>query len=316
MNLGVSKLWVGAHCLAAMRTARRLPIALAPAVASFGLTGCAGVLDPAGPTGLAERTILLDSLAIMLAIVIPVIVATLLFAWWFRRGNSRARYLADWSNSGRLELIIWSIPALVVVFLGGIAWVGSHRLDPAEPIAGHGPPEEIEVVSLDWKWLFIYPRQGIASVNELVIPAGVPVHFRLTSSSVMNTFFVPRLGSQIYTMNGMATQLSLLADKPGTYRGFSGHFSGDGFADMHFLTRAVAPADFQAWVDRTRAEPNRSLDRAAYAVLATQSIVQHPLTYHAVEPSLFDAILDQAAPPGPGPVSGRPDPQTSPQRGD
>lgn len=278
-------------------------------------SGCAGVLDPVGAIGEAERTILLDSVAIMLAIVIPVIAATLGFAWWFRRGNARARYLPDWANSGQIELIIWSIPALVVIFMGGVAWIGSHRLDPAEPIPDGGPPLEVEVVSLDWKWLFIYPHQGVASVNELVIPAGVPVHFRLTSSSVMNTFFVPRLGGQIYTMNGMATQLNLIAEKPGSYRGFSGHFSGDGFADMHFATRVLPPRQFGAWVSATRAASSPSLDRAAYAQLAKQGVVTHPFAYRAVEPTIFDAILNQIAPPGPGPIIGLPDAQKPPRTG-
>lgn len=282
--------------------------------AMLALGGCSGVLDPAGPIGGAEKTILLNALTIMLAIVIPVILATLAFAWWFRAGNARARRLPDWAHSGRIELIVWSIPALVVIFVGGIAWIGSHQLDPAQPIDSDAKPLEVEVVSLDWKWLFIYPEQGVASVNELVMPAGVPVHFRLTSASVMNTFFVPRLGSQIYTMNGMATQLNLRADTPGDYRGFSGHFSGDGFADMHFVARAVPADQFEAWVDATRNTASPSLDRATYAVLARQGVVAQPFAYRAVEPSLFDAILTQVA-PGPGPVIGRPNPQTSPKRG-
>jgi cytochrome o ubiquinol oxidase subunit 2 len=285
-------------------------VAAAPALA-----GCGGVLDPAGPIGGAEKTILLNSLAVMLVIVIPVMMATLAFAWWFRAGNARARYLPDWSHSGRIELIVWSIPALVVIFIGGIAWIGSHRLDPAQSIAGHGPPLEVEVVSLDWKWLFIYPQQGIASVNELVMPAGVPVHFRLTSASVFNTFFVPRLGSQIYTMNGMATQLNLLAQTPGTYHGLSGHFSGDGFADMHFLARAEPAAQFAAWAQATHAAAGPSLDRAEYGRLSRQGVVARPFVYASVEPGLFDAVLTQSLPPGPGPSAGRPDPQTSPRRG-
>src|SRR5205814_6806445 len=177
------------------------------------------VLDPQGVIGIAEKTILIDSLAIMLAIIVPTIAATLGFAWWFRASNTRATYLPDWAYSGRLELIVWAIPLLTIILLGGVAWIGSHDLDPAKPL---GPPDaalEVEVVSLDWKWLFIYPEQHVASVNKLVIPAGVPIHFTLTSASVMNSFFIPRLGSMIYTMNGMATQLYLHADRPGTYAG-------------------------------------------------------------------------------------------------
>src|SRR5262249_18358978 len=177
----------------------------------------------------------------MLAIVIPVIVATLAFAWWYRASNTRARRLPDFAYSGRIELVVWSIPVLVVMFLGGMAWVSSHQLDPAEP-AGPGKPLDVQVVSLDWKWLFIYPDQGVASVNRLVLPVGTPVRFQLTSASVMTAFFIPRLGSMIYTMNGMVTPLNLRADRPGVFQGEASHFSGDGFSDMRFETDAVTPA--------------------------------------------------------------------------
>jgi cytochrome o ubiquinol oxidase subunit 2 len=193
-----------------------------------------GVLDPRGPVGKAERIILYDSTAIMLAVIVPVIVLTLVFAWWFRARNSQARYRPDWEYSGRIEMIIWSIPALVILFLGGIAWTWSHDLDPPRPLAESTAPLDIEVVSLDWRWLFIYPHEGIASLNRLVVPAGVPLRFRLTSTTVMNSFFVPQLGSQIYAMPNMVTRLNLKADQPGTYEGLSAQFSGDGFSDMRF----------------------------------------------------------------------------------
>ena len=207
---------------------------VAAACLGLQLAGCEGVLDPRGPVGLSERLILLDSLAIMLAIIVPVILATLGFAWWFRAGNAKAAYRPDWAFSGTLELIVWAIPALVITFLGGIAWFGSHALDPYRPLRSSAKPVEVEVVSLDWKWLFLYPEEGVATVNQLVIPVGAPVHFRLTSSGVMNSFFVPQLGSQIYTMAGMTSQLSLQADQPGETRGLSAQFSGQGFADMRF----------------------------------------------------------------------------------
>ena len=206
--------------------------------------------------------ILIDSLAIMLAIVVPTIVATLAFAWWFRASNTRARYLPDWDYSGRIELIVWSIPLLVIMLLGGVAWIGSHDLDPAKPLASNTPPLEVQVVSLDWKWLFIYPDQGVASVNQLVVPVGVPLHFSLTSASVMNAFFIPQLGSMIYTMNGMTTQLNLQADAPGTFRGLSSHFSGDGFSDMHFEVLAVPAERFNAWIEATRSRAQPSILRA------------------------------------------------------
>src|ERR1700690_1586531 len=207
-----------------------------------------GVLDPRGPVGKAERIILYDSTAIMLAVVIPVIVLTLIFAWWFRVKNARARYRPDFEYSGRIEMIIWSIPALIILFLGGIAWTGSHDLDPPVPLAESTTPLDIEVISLDWRWLFIYPHEGIASLNRLVVPAGVPLRFRLTSTTVMNSFFVPQLGSQIYTMPNMVTRLNLEADQPGTFEGLSAQFSGDGFSDMRFDLVATEPEAFEAWV--------------------------------------------------------------------
>jgi cytochrome o ubiquinol oxidase subunit 2 len=288
---------------------------LAPVV----LTGChAAVLDPGGPVGLADKTILIDSLGIMLAIVVPTIVATFGFAWWFRASNHRATYLPDWEYSGRIELIVWSIPALVIILLGGVAWIGAHELDPAEPVApaetssNDTPPLEVQAVSLDWKWLFIYPNQRIASVNELVLPAAVPVHFALTSGSVMNAFFVPRLGSMIYTMNGMTTQLNLRADAPGSFRGLSSAYSGDGFSDMHFAVRAVPADQFAAWIATAR-ETGPALDADSYAALARQSTDVRPFTFRTADPGLFQQIVTRELPPGPGPVNGRPDATVSPR---
>src|SRR5713226_7287468 len=172
------------------------------------------ILDPQGPIGAADKTILIDSIAIMLAIVLPTIAAIFAFAFWFRQSNCRAVYHPDWAHSGRIELVVWSIPALTVILLGGVAWIGSHQLDPAAPMQGTGSPIRVQVVSLDWKWLFIYPEQGVASVNQLTIPVDTPVTFELTSSGVMNSFWVPQLGGQIYAMAGMTTHLHLQADYP------------------------------------------------------------------------------------------------------
>src|ERR1700722_2983541 len=208
------------------------------AVATLG--GCTdAIFDPKGPVALAERQILLNALGIMLAIVIPVIVATLGVAFWFRASNDRARYRPNFAYSGRLEMLVWSIPAMTVFLVGGVAWVSSHDVSPRKPIASTVKPLRVQVASLDWKWLFIYPDQGVASVNRLTIPVGTPVSLELTSSGVMNSFFVPQLGSQIYTMAGMITHLNLLAEHSGTYRGFSAQFSGEGFSDMHFDADAV-----------------------------------------------------------------------------
>jgi cytochrome o ubiquinol oxidase subunit 2 len=260
------------------------------------LAGCSsGILDPAGPIGNSERIVLLDTLAIMLAIVVPTIVAALAVAWWFRASNKRAHHRPDWSYSGMLELIVWSIPLMVVLFLGGIGWVSSHDLDPAKPISSPAKPLEVEVVSLDWKWLFIYPDQGIASVNRLVIPAGVAVHFRLTSATVMNSFFVPQLGSQIYTMAGMTTQLNLEADKPGIYPGLSAQFSGAGFSGMNFAVVAVSTGQFAGWISAAH-QGGVALDAAAYARLAKPSRNNPAATYRQVPPHLFEAIVSRSAP--------------------
>jgi cytochrome o ubiquinol oxidase subunit 2 len=276
----------------------RLPICLALLL----LSGCqAAVLDPAGFVSRSERAILLDSLAIMLAIVVPTILATLGFAWWFRAGNQRARRLPDWAFSGRVELVTWGIPLLTIMLLGGVAWIGAHELDPAQPVPSSRKPIEIQVVSLDWKWLFIYSGEHLASVNELTVPAGTPVHFSLTSASVLNAFFVPRLGSMIYTMSGMATQLNLVADAPGDFAGLSSHYSGDGFSDMYFVVHAVTDAQFAAWVTATQAS-GPTLDQAAYVALSAQSRHVAPYTYREVAPGLFADIVSHKLPPGPGPV--------------
>jgi cytochrome o ubiquinol oxidase subunit 2 len=255
------------------------------------LGGCGGVLDPHGPVGASEKLILIDSVAIMLSIVLPVILATLGFAWWFRASNKRATYLPDWSFSGHLELIIWAIPALVITFLGGIAWFGSHALDPYKALSSM-KPVEIQVVSLDWKWLFIYPAEGIASVNQLTVPTGTPLHFRLTSAGVMNSFFVPELGSQIYTMAGMTSQLSLQADSPGEYHGLSAQFSGAGFADMGFKVEAVPAQEYVHWVSAAKSH-GTALDKREYLALAASSKNTQPRIYNAVDSALFDAIVGQ-----------------------
>jgi cytochrome o ubiquinol oxidase subunit 2 len=264
------------------------------AVALIGaamLGGCSeGVLDPKGPIASAERQILFNSLGIMLAIVIPTILATLGVAYWFRASNPRARYLPDFNYSGRLEVLVWSIPIMTVLLVGGVAWVGSHDLDPRKPIGSTAKAITVQVVSLDWKWLFIYPEQGIASVNQLTIPVGTPVSFELTSSGVMNSFFVPQLGSQIYTMAGMATRVQLQADHPGRYRGLSAQFSGDGFADMRFAVDAVPAENFAQWVDAARGA-GPVLDAQAYEELVKPSQAVAPFTYKAVAPRLFTSIL-------------------------
>jgi len=270
-------------------------------LAASGLAGCArSVLDPVGPVGADDATIMIDATLIMLAIVIPTILLAFWMAWRYRASNTKAEYLPNWSFSGRIEAIVWSIPILTIMFIGGLIWIGSYKLDPFKPLPSKAPPLEVQVVSLDWKWLFIYPQQGIATVNQLVVPAGTPVRFSITSASVFNVFFIPRLGSMIYAMPGMVSQLNLQADRPAVLFGQSSHFSGDGFSDMQFQVRSVAPAEFAAWAESVhRAGP--VLDQGAYAALAQQSQNVKPYSYRGVDPQLFHAISTLKIAPGPGP---------------
>jgi cytochrome o ubiquinol oxidase subunit II len=281
-----------------MRHCRRV-LAL---IAAAALGGCSeGVLDPQGPIASAQRLLLFDSTAIMLVVVIPVIVATLAFAWWYRSSNARATRSLDESYEGRVEFVTWSIPALTVILLGGVIWIGSHQLDPRAPIPGtseNSDPLRVDVVALDWKWLFIYPDKGVAAVNQLVIPAATPIEFRLTSATVMNSFFVPQLGSQIYAMGGMTTHLNLQADNPGEFPGFSANFSGDGFSWMQFIVRSVPAADFNGWLEQARGSGS-ALDDAGYAELAKPSKAVPPKTYRSVDPKLFERIIDLTV-AGPG----------------
>jgi cytochrome o ubiquinol oxidase subunit 2 len=261
------------------------------------------ILDPQGPIGAADKTILIDSVAIMLAIVLPTIVAIFAFAYWFRASNPKARYLPHWAYSGRIELVVWSIPALTVILLGGVAWIGAHQLDPAKPVEGSGPPLRIQAVSLDWKWLFIYPDQGLATVNTLTAPAGAPLQFQLTSASVMNVFFIPQLGSMMYTMNGMTTRLNLRADSPGTLGGLAAHFNGDGFSDMHFAVHVVPSNEFSKWAqDAARAD--KALDQHSYQQLAKPSMRNEPEIFRLADPDLFQSIATQKIPPASGAQAG------------
>jgi cytochrome o ubiquinol oxidase subunit II len=274
----------------------------AAAMSVLLLAGCGdGVLNPAGPVGRDDAQILIDATLIMLAIVIPTILLAFWMAWRYRASNTKATYLPNWSYSGRIEAIVWAIPTLTIMLIGGVIWIGSYRLDPFKPLASKTPTLEVQVVSLDWKWLFIYPQQGVATVNELVVPAGTPVHFQITSASVFNTFFVPRLGSMIYAMPGMVSQLYLQADRPAALMGESAQFSGDGFSDMQFQVKSVTPADFAVWTQATRAT-GPMLDRAAYETLARQSQNVTPFSYRGVDPQLFQAIASQTIAPSAGPA--------------
>ncbi|MEZ2223499.1 ubiquinol oxidase subunit II [Rhizobium sp. RCC_161_2] len=266
-----------------------------------GLSSCSlAVLNPTGPVGAGDAAILINATVIMLAIVVPTILLAFWMAWRYRASNPSAEYLPYWSYSGRIEAVVWSIPILTIMFIGGLIWIGSHRLDPFRPLSSSKPPLEVQVVSLDWKWLFIYPQNGVATVNQVVIPTGTPVHFSITSASVFNAFFVPRLGSMIYAMPGMISQLHLQSDESTRLRGISAQFSGDGFSDMQFEVESLPDADFETWMKRAQGT-DLTLDRDAYGKLVQQTERVRPATYRLAYPGLFNAIVQQAIPPGPGP---------------
>jgi cytochrome o ubiquinol oxidase subunit 2 len=260
------------------------------------LTGCnRGILDPIGPVASAEKQILINSTAIMLAIIVPTMIATVAVAFWFRRGNAKATYRPDWEYSGAIELVVWAIPILTVALLGGIAWIGSHELEPSKPLNSKVPALKVDVVSMDWKWLFIYPDQHIATVNQLVVPAGTPISFRLTSATVWNVFFVPQMGTMIYTMPNMTTRLNLQADRQGVFEGRSAQFSGDGFPGMEFQVHSVPPQQFAAWAQSAHG-PGGVLDAAAYAKLSQPTSYVKPMIFSNVAPGLFEAIAAGRSP--------------------
>jgi cytochrome o ubiquinol oxidase subunit II len=255
------------------------------------LSGCnMDVLDPKGSVGLAERDLIATSTWAMLIVVIPVIALTLLFAWRYRASNKSAEYRPNWSHSTGIEVAVWLIPTLIILFLGVLTWKSTHELDPYRPLESNVKPINVEVVALDWKWLFIYPDLGIATVNQLAFPVGTPVNFNITSDSVMNSFFIPQLGGQIYAMAGMQTRLHLIADEAGDYAGESANFSGKGFSDMKFRAIASSPEEFNAWVAKVRASSDR-LDMNRYNVVS-QPDEKAPVTYFSsVDPKLFHNII-------------------------
>ena len=263
-------------------------------VAGAGLTlaGCSGgVLDPKGQVGMDEKNLIILCTILMLIVVVPVIFLTLYFAWKYRASRDFEIYTPKWAHSTKIEAVVWSIPILIVVSLSVITWRSTHALDPYAPLEGQGEHLTVEVVSLNWKWLFIYPEQGIATVNELVFPANKPVAFKITSESTMNSFFIPQLGSQIYSMAGMETKLHLIADEPGTYKGISSNYSGAGFTGMKFNAIATPTEDdFEAWVASVK-QSQTPLTSGAYKQLAEPS-VNNPVTYFSkVDDGLFHNIV-------------------------
>lgn len=280
-------------------------LSLIPMIVTLG--GCdMVVMYPAGDVAMQQRDLVLIATALMLLIIIPVVALIVLFAWRYRQSNADARYEPDWDHSTQLELIIWAAPLLIIICLGAVTWVGTHLLDPYRPldrIAGGRPassrvaPLEVEVVALDWKWLFIYPEQGIATVNELAAPIDRPIQFKITASSYMNSFYIPALAGQIYAMPGMETKLHAVVNKPGDYAGFSANYSGAGFSGMRFRFHGMGDRDFAAWVAKTR-QSGGKLDRAVYLKLAQPSEKEPVRRFAAVDPALYNAVLNQCVVPG------------------
>ena len=285
----------------------RAPRLLVPLALVALLGGCEmTVLDPTGDVAIQQRNLIIFSTVLMLLIVVPVIVAALVFAWRYRASNESATYEPDWDHSAQLELLIWSAPLLIIICLGAATWTGSHLLDPYRPLGriqkGVKVPEgmkplDVQVVSLDWKWLFIYPEQGIATVNELVAPVNRPIRFRLTSSSVMNTFYAPTLAGMIYTMPSMETKLHAVVNKTGNSWGVSANYSGAGFSGMRFTFYARSEKGFDDWVARVKAGGG-SLTRADYLKLEKPSEKVPVTRYAAVDPGIFDAVVNQCVHPG------------------
>ncbi|MFZ5780341.1 MAG: ubiquinol oxidase subunit II [Pseudomonadota bacterium] len=267
------------------------------ALLAFLVGGCdrAVVLNPKGPIAHAERGLLIDAFVVMMAVIVPVIVMGLLFAWRYRASRN-ARYEPKWEYSAKVDAVVWSIPALIVIAVAVLVWRSTHRLDPYREIASQVPPLDIQVVAQDWKWLFIYPEQGVAAVNQMAIPAGRPISLRITSDTVMNSFYVPALAGQIYAMAGMQTRLNLLANEPGRFVGRNSQYSGGGFSDQFFEVVAMSATDFDTWVANAKQAPAR-LDPPTYAKLAQKSRLNPIVYYSAVEPRLFDTIIEKFAGP-------------------
>lgn len=286
-----------------MRPTTPFRLAALPLLASL-LAGCSQlvVLNPAGDVAAQQGDLVVVATVLMLLIIVPVIALTLWFAWRYRQGSRHAEtnYAPDWHHSTKLELVIWAAPLVIIIALGAITWITTHKLDPYRPLdrisAQKALPEnvkplEVQVVSLDWKWLFVLPEQGIATVNELAAPVDRPIRFTLTSSSTMNAFYVPDLAGMIYTMPGMQTELNAVINRPGVFRGLSSHYSGAGFSGMNFRFHGLSEQDFAQWVAKAKGE-GQPLTRAAYLALAKPS-ERHPVQrFSSVEDGLFDRVVN------------------------
>ncbi len=285
---------------------RRLRLLLIAPLAAL-LSACnMVVLSPAGDIAGQQRDLLVLSTLLMLLIIIPVMALTVLFAWKYRASNKEAEYDPDWDHSTSLELVIWSAPLLIIICLGALTWAGTHLLDPYRPLdriktgqaaAGQVEPLQVNVVALDWKWMFIYPQYGVATVNEMAAPVDRPIRFHITSSSVMNSFYVPALAGQIYAMPGMETKLHAVINYPGEYDGFSANYSGDGFSNMRFRFHGLDQAGFDRWIGEVRRDGG-TLDRERYLELERPSEKVPVMRFSAVDGDLWDAILNMCVEPG------------------
>jgi cytochrome o ubiquinol oxidase subunit 2 len=253
------------------------------------------VLQPRGTIGAQEKHLIILAFLLSLIVVIPVYVMLFGFAWRYREGNKKAKYQPDLSGSRLFESIWWGVPLVLITILGVVTYHSSQQLDPFKSLSSV-PPMRIQVVSLQWKWLFIYPDQNIASVNFAQLPVNTPIKFEITSDAPMNSFWIPQLGGQIYAMSGMATNLNLEANQIGDYRGVSANISGEGFAAMHFMTRASSQASFDKWADKMRSAPN-VLTAAAYQQLSKPSTNASTQDYRSVQANLFDSIVNKYEPP-------------------
>ncbi|WP_052451952.1 ubiquinol oxidase subunit II [Noviherbaspirillum autotrophicum] len=286
------------HLLNARRLAPLSPLVL--------LAGCdTVVMNPSGDIAVQQANLVLVSTLLMLLIIVPVIALIVLFAWRYRKNNAAAKYDPEWDHSTKLELVIWGAPLLIIIALGLLTWISTHLLDPYRPlqrIDAHRPispdtkPLVVQVVALDWKWLFIYPEQGIATVNELATPVDVPVRFKITASNVMNSFYIPALAGQIYAMPGMDTTLNAVINKPGAYEGFSANYSGAGFSHMRFKYYGMSNADFESWVQKARA--GGEFKRTDYLALEKPSEREPVRRYGKVESDLYHAIVNRCVAPG------------------
>ena len=287
---------------------RRLAWPAAALAAATALAGCskAVVLNPAGDVAAQQGQLVITATLLMLVIIVPVIALTLFFAWKYRQGNTDAEYDPEWHHSTTLELVIWSVPLAIIIILGALTWVTTHKLDPYRPldrIDAQRPvpaglkPLEVQVVAMDWKWLFVYPEQGIALVNELAAPVDRPIHFKLTATSTMNAFYVPDLAGMVYAMPGMQTELHGVINKAGVFPGLASHNSGAGFSGMTFKFHGLSDAGFAQWVQQAQTE-GKTLDKSTYLQLAKPSERDPVQRFARVDADLYDRVLNRCVEEG------------------